>query len=77
MKLAKLDHIFVTHKSWSNLGGLLGNNINKINNNALIVQGLIQKKKCVVFNDPFTSSLCTQNGACFTYFFIAYGFQLL
>ncbi|KFM80490.1 Zinc phosphodiesterase ELAC protein 2, partial [Stegodyphus mimosarum] len=24
MKLAKLDHIFITHRSWENLGGLLG-----------------------------------------------------
>lgn len=24
MKLTKLEHIFVTHKSWENIGGLLG-----------------------------------------------------
>ena len=34
MKLAKAEHVFITHKHWRNLGGLLGkmfiNILNKI-----------------------------------------------
>ena len=37
LKLTRLEHIFITHKSWANLGGMIGE----------LISAFIKKHSCV------------------------------